>query len=339
MRKNNAVDAVLRVLPSEVAPRRDEGRVLITVDGRDVMLAPRMIGAGFPADVRRALGEMTGPLQGVPVMVAAEMSAGARELLRERRVSWADRSGRAEIRDGQGLFISRAENIRTERPTIRWGGALAATAECILDRARLTWLREQLVDRIADIGAATGYSYVQTAKTLTALDEMGYTAKSGAERGPTSVRHLVDPGRLLSDWADYYRRTRRETIRLHSSARNPQDLAAVVGRLVPGEWAVSGAAAADRIAPYLTQVSDLVAYIEPNDVRDVEARLEGEQETMRVSTGGRILIIPDRQALSQSDWNGDLRLASPIRVYADLLRLPGRGQEAADTLREVAIGF
>ncbi|WP_188744807.1 type IV toxin-antitoxin system AbiEi family antitoxin [Agromyces bauzanensis] len=284
------------------------------------------------------------------VVTARRMSPGAVRLLVQRNLSWADANGHADISVPPGLFISRLKPrplARQAVTAITWSPSTEAVAEFVLCRSVQppvgltdTW---NGVDRIAQIAEATHVSQGQVAKVLVALDEEGYTAKVGPERGPTAARELRERGRLLSDWAGHYARSARKERRvdLHLMSRDPRgwtELAArKLGRL---PWAVSGWVGADTIAPFATSVPDMILYVPVDGFEQALDRLTDDQEVSPVERGGRIhLRSAAHYVFDFTTKSAGETVASPVRVYADLLRAGGRGVEAAEHLREVAIGF
>jgi hypothetical protein len=106
-------------------------------------------------------------------------------------------------------------------------------------------------------------------------------------------------------------------------------------------WAVTSEVAADRLEPFLTSLPGLEAYVPHRSFGEARERLAAHPDATEVETGGRIRLFPaDPQVFKLAKEESDgLRLASPVRVYADLLRHGGRSAEAAEQLRETRIGF
>jgi hypothetical protein len=100
------------------------------------------------------------------------------------------------------------------------------------------------------------------------------------------------------------------------------------------DWAVTGTAASAILAPYLSDVTVLQLYVGDGlfgDPEDLAMILDGRV----VNKGHRIEI---RRAPTKLTTRGPVidhvRLALPVRVYADLLADGGRSAEAAYHLRE-----
>lgn len=349
--ENPGVAVLLNVIPLELLPEPVPDGVVLSGTIRPVILRTLWAGEGFPADVRRVLDQTNSraDVEGL-VVTARRLSPGSVQLLKDRGTSWADADGHADISVSHVLFISRQKPkplSQQATTAITWSPSAEAVAEYVLCRraqppARLTQIWNG-VDRIAQIAQATGVSQGQVAKVLVTLDEEGYTAKFGPERGPTAVRELQAGGRLLSDWAGHYARAPRKERRLdlHMMSRDPLDwIDLASGRLGGVSWAASGWAAADALAPFATSVPDMILYVLEDDFEHALGRLTNDDRVSSVERGGRIHL---RSAASYvfdfTTRSAGQVVVSPVRVYADLIRAGGRGSEAAEHLREVTIGF
>ncbi|MCC6270465.1 MAG: hypothetical protein IT190_04255 [Microbacteriaceae bacterium] len=282
-----------------------------------------------------------------PVVTARRLSPGAKELLNERGIAWADAAGFAEIADPSGLYVSRLRPKPLPQ-SVTSGMTWSRTAETIVEfilsrRAQMQSGAANGIDRVAYIAEATNVSTAQVSKVLIMLDEEGYTAKFGPERGPTSVRELRDASRLLSDWAGHYKRATRRVrrVELHVPWRShSQSIGLADNTLVGHQWAVSGWVAADAIASFTTHVPDLTLYAPEDDFELVLERLTSDPDVTEVDHGGRIhLRAAGRYLFEFTRMVEGVATVSPVRVYADLIRSGDRGVEAAEHLREVAIGF
>lgn len=340
----------MNVVPHSLAPEATTDNVILGGTSSTTILHSVWAGEGFPADVRRVLEQYPNERTRSLVITARRLSPGSVQILAERGLSWADADGHAEISLPPSLFISRLKPRplpRRATSAMSWSPSADAVAEFVLCRlveppAGLTGAWNG-VDRIAQIAEVTGISQGQVAKVLVALDDEGYTAKFGPERGPNAARELRARGRLLSEWAGQHARSVREERRvdLHMMSRDPRDWTRLVGhRLEELPWAASGWVAADTIAPFATSVPDLTFYVPEDHFDNAFDRLTRDPELSPVERGGRIrLRSAARYVFDFATATASGKVASPVRVYADLLRSGGRGIEAAEHLREVAIGF
>ncbi|WP_251447811.1 hypothetical protein [Microbacterium sp. USTB-Y] len=347
LRENPAVAALLRVLPPEFHVQVHQDTVQISLGPNSWTLQPIWVGEGLPADIRRARNDVAHALTGVgglPVIAARRMSSGARELLGESQFSWVDASGRARIVIPGELYLTRLDPVPVDAGRLfTWSGAAQAVAETLL-----TWRVQQSdralesIERVGAIAEAAEVSVAHAARILRQFDEQGYTAKTGAERGSTAMRELRDPGRMLSDWAGYYALANVvPAAEFHVPWRDHDQTFPVLASSLDGlNWAMTGAAAAERIAPHLTTVPVVDMLVSFNDLTEVRRRLTSKDDVREVERGGRVrAFTADEYLFGLVNEEDGLRVASPVRVYGDLLRERGRSVDAAEYLREVAIGF
>ncbi len=349
LRENRAVQVLLRVIPEELNARVDGNVVWVSQDGATWSLLPLWVGEGLPADAKRAQSKLAHVSNSesfdIPVVTARRMSPGAREILDHQGFSWADASGRARIVVPGQLYVTRLDPIPVDRPrSFTWSAAVAAVAETVLAlHARHGRNVNVPIDQVTEIAVVAGVSQAHTARVLRQFDERGYTAKTGAERGSSATREFRDAGRMLSDWAAHSGivSDSGQVADFHVPWREVEDsLFPLTNAFAGWDWAVTSEAAADRIAPYLTNVPTLEVYVPAGHFFAMADRLSKEIDVTPVESGGRIRILASEAHIFRlTDEVKGARTASTVRVYADLLRHGGRSSEAAEHLREVAIGF
>ena len=326
-----------RVLPKglrvEVEPRHDtvEPTFLVTISAGEIShrFSAGWAGEGWPADVRR----LTALAPGVDVVTATRLSEGARSLLGESGLGWADESGAADISLPSGLVVVR----QTPRPskvsdrTTRWNGSMLATAEAVLSGAAPT---------VTSVEETTGLSRNATATALSRLERLGLLARPGAHRGRNSGRRLVDPGALLDAYAVAAgeARKRQSAVLIHRLWSDP--LEALRESIAPAlsnadsAWAATGSAASQLLAPFLTAVTTLDLYVDAEMYAD-ETRLASLLDGRVVERGHRIEVRELPTAISATGpIQEGVQLALPVRVYADLVASGGRSADAAQHLRE-----
>lgn len=349
-RENPAsITTLLRVIPSELRPEWDGDVVRVAHDGWESALRPEWVGEGLPADARRAVNALTQRVgvtsRDTPVVTARRVSPGAREVLEANQLSWADATGRARIVVPGRIYIARLEPIRADAGrTFKWSSAADAIAETLLSRrAKHAGPGATPLEKVAVVAEAADVSLAHTARVLRQFDEQGYTAKTGAERGSSATREFRDPGRMLSDWAGHYAAASDSggDLEFHVPWREPQQSISVVADALAGhEWALTGEAAADRIAPFLTSVPTVDLYVPQGQLFSARDRLLQNADVVSVESGGRIRVrAADAFVFPLAQEVRGAPAVSSVRVYADLLRNRGRSAEAGDYLREVAIGF
>lgn len=349
-RENSAsVSALLRAIPQDLHPTWDEGVVRVAYEGREWMLRPVWVGEGLPADAKRVRNEIAhgdgAHPNAIPVVTARRVSPGAREILDSQHLSWADASGRAEIVIPGHVYIARLEPIRADAGrSFRWSAAADAIAETLLAwRTKHDGGEAMLVDKVALVAEAADVSVAHAARILRHFDEQGYTTKVGAERGSSATREFRDPGRMLSDWAGHYAASGEpgRVTEFHVPWRDPGESISVLLDALDGqEWALTGEAAADRIAPHLTSISTVDVYVPERQLAAARSRLSQHPDVTEVESGGRIRMhLADPYVFTLAQEVRGVRTVAPVRLYADLLRARGRSAEAGEYLRELTIGF
>lgn len=349
---NDAVGAAVAV------ERPPSGELMLRHEGRTAVLVPLWAGAGWPTDVdrlRRSQAWESAAVHGVPVVVGQKLSSTVRESLSRGGVAWADETGSAAI-DVPGLLIRLGDRVKSVDPRarrdpleVRWSPAAGLLAEALLEPIAGSASPERTeLPKIAELAAQTGVSGAFISRTLRGFDAMGWTAKSGGERGATTVRELVDPGSLLSAWARWYPGSRPQGIAAHALIRDSTAWLADVARSWPqGSWAVTGGTALERRAPFLTAVPVIELYVAEDVCVDRGRRLEAFTAVglREVDSGARVVVFPaSRAALGLMErspwWTPESPEVGSIRLYGDILASQTvRSDEAADHLRRTRIGF
>lgn len=317
----DALGARVDVRVKEAGDQR--GRFAATI--QSVPVEVEWLGVGWPRQVRELLDRPDRP----DLVVAPEFSPGAHKLLNQARMSWIDLTGAANIGlPGLLIIVKPERGTRMPRANLGWTpGALAASEGLLVG----------IAGTVADLGKATGLAASTVAAALKFLQgEHLLTAK--AARGRNARRIITDRDDLLDAYAAAAARLRSpESIRVgvlwRDPARGVRDLGA---RLMAHNvaWAITGALAADAIAPYLTEVDPWEMYVDGGSL--AELRQIAREAGLEEADGGRLLLrpfpTPAKDALcTKSDGQ---RLAAWPRVFSDLRMIGVRGEEAAEHLRE-----
>ena len=104
------------------------------------------------------------------------------------------------------------------------------------------------------------------------------------------------------------------------------------------EYAITGEAAGQRYAPFLTRLSRVHCRLAISPFSEAATKALGARA---VDAGANLVVVESRPGgdfLFREAKNG-VQLASPIQVYLDLLRGAGRAKELAEHLRSEVIGF
>ncbi len=100
-------------------------------------------------------------------------------------------------------------------------------------------------------------------------------------------------------------------------------------------WAATGVAAANVVAPYLTEVTGVEVYVDAPTPAMLDAL--ADRSGLKPIDGGRLVLRPFPTPVTKrlSSLAGDVRVPPWPRVYADLRASGVRGEEAAEHLWEV----
>lgn len=324
-----AFDAVLP--PSaiqEVEQSDSDGHVDAVITVGPTRLTVEWIGRGSLRDVDRVLRMHPRP----DVIVATKLSLAARAAASAAGLGWVDETGAAELVT-DGLVVSRSGDPRRSGPAPkRWTRSVLGVAEALLCGTTPT---------ASATAEATGHSVSSTVHALATLTELGLLEAS-ARRGRNSGRKVVDPDRLLDEYADAAARLRPALeLRCGLLWREPFVALEAIGERwdrAGTAWATTGAMGASILAPFLTEVTNGEVYVDATTVPELlsVARIV-ELEPME---GGRLVLRPFPTATSRtrSTVEDGLRVAPWPRVFADVRQIGVRGEEAAEHLREVGHG-
>lgn len=323
---SRAEQALLAVLPRsvEVAIAGGDDRFDLVVNGQPMEL--KWIGEGRLRDVRKLLADRQ---ERPDVVVARRLSPGVRAELAEAGVGWVDESGAAEIAFGT-IVVSRSGVAEREvRPSKDWTPSVLAVAEAALCGVRAT---------SSSMEDATGLSTGSCVNALRVLTDLGLLQASAA-RGRDSARRVADEDSLLDAYASAAPGLASDLqLAVGVTWRDFADGVRSAGRRWASEkveYAVSGALAAEALAPYLTTVSNAEVYVSAETNLGLEAAAAAAG--LKPLEGGRLVLRPfptvsvNRLATEITR----LRIAPWPRVYVDLLHAGVRGEDAAEHLKEV----
>ena len=336
----DAVDSATLTADGTVVPKPADAVVQCMWAGRRLELLLLTRTNIYPRDAREIIWRMdalTADRPGaVPILVADAISATAKDMLRDKRAAYYDAGG--------SLFVcTEPVYVHIDRPAPRpiasrvqslFRGTRAQVVHCLL-LAPSTWFG---ATRLAEqAGVSPGTASV----VLRHLEQHEWVLTRG--RGPTKQRRVDDAGRLLDAWARSNESLRPLSVRDYYVAVVPeQSLALELHRAFEAhnaDYALTGESAAQRYAPFLSNISRIHCLATPrNDrtdavLRDLDARRVGQGANLSVTRA------PFPGAIASREQVDGVWLASPIIVYLDLLRAGGRGREMAHHLRRERLGY
>ncbi len=268
------------------------------------------------------------------LLIARTSTAGAREVLTQGGVSYLDGRGFADLRlPGFVLKVAapsrRPDEDHSAGPARLSGKAGLVAQALLLDRPR-KWA-------VGDVANVAGVSVGLAHRVLARLEADGILASEG--RGPGKTRHVARAGALLDLWAEEAREPRLR--------RTP---AFSLMRAVPVEFvstrlsgaglihAVTGSAAAARVAPFLTTVPVTHVRVAASAVLpDILGALAAREAV----EGPNLVIVQgadDAELRFRRETDG-IWVAADTRIYLDALHDPRRGAEQARAFREQELGY
>jgi hypothetical protein len=325
--------------------REHDAQITLRISGRSCTLLIGAKKAVYPRDVREFMWQFrglsrdtledSGGNETLPLLAAASISQGAKDLLRAERVGYYD-SGGSLFLPAQGVYLdierpAPKTSLRSARAL--FSGRRAQVLHTLLVRHR-DWFGVKGLAAQAEVSAATA------SEVLTELERLDWVSSRG--RGPSKERYLNEPAALLDAWVKQLASTRPPVLqRYYVPAVKADQLLKHVSQVFASlqlEYAVSHEAAAQRYAPFLTSISQVRCRLLPGPSADAAI---GELGARVVSEGANFAIIEVKSAgeLLLRECIDGIWCASPIQVYLDLLRGEGRAKEMAQHLRKERIGF
>lgn len=181
---------------------------------------------------------------------------------------------------------------------------------------------------IREASRTAGTSPALTSLTLRRLEQLGH-----ASRESTGAARILDPGRLLHDWAAWYAIKPLKSFRYSSAATSePKDFFRLLSKhrsQLPGQWALTSMAGASLSAPFAT-------------FKEVHVHLPKVDE-FKQSWQKTLDLVPDQVGtihLTQPYYVdsgfhgvqelGGLPVLSDLQLFLDCYRYPVRGNEQAE---------
>ena len=340
----SVVRRALEELPGVAMSSRNGARRIGTLSievrlagGKPMRLDVVWLPEGWPSDVKRALEHLEPSSLGRLVVAAPSLSPGAIEELRKRGANWMDERGNVRLVVPPGLVLLKtAPPERRSQPSFVWSRSRVIIAEILLNEP--TEKHELTV-----LASRTGFSIAQVSNVLRAFDKLGWTERHGPKRGVGVWRTLAKPGSMLEAWTAHLVAARPTHRSGHRVFRDPMqfletELAAVLRPRT--SWAVTGWAGASLVAPLVTLTPVLHIYVAGDDFERVAGEIFAAAKIRSVESGPNVeLLRAEYPLLMHAGTKTKLPVVNAPRLYADLLAFGGRGQDAAQHVRETVIGY
>lgn len=332
--ERRVLDVLERIFPPDV-----EFQVLDAQDRRitvDIQGGPRLdarwLTRGWPRQVREALDSLSA--RASTILIAPEMSPGARTLAEQAGVGWADERGAASLALGP-IIVSREPGRRRPSESNRssWKPSTLVAAEALLIGTRPT---------VTAVAERTELAEGTVTQALRLLTDAGFLMATAA-RGRRARRWLHDPSGLLEAYAEEAIRL-RDDLTVSAGVESRESIAQVLEAgtawtRASRPWAATGALAAHFQGPYLQTPAPLEVYVDATSPAGLETA--AVEAGLPVIEGGRLTLRPftsrGTSRLSRVEGQEGLscRCVPWPRTFADLRVTGVRGEDAADHLRDL----
>lgn len=321
----------------------DGGEQRITVDGteRPIVILPRPR-RGPATDLAVEVADLARrvPPDAVGLVVAGGIPAAEREALERAGLSWCDGRGALHLAwPGTYVHVERAVR-RAEQPkpkgTQGIGPASIRALQVLLGADQEAWTVSQLAQ-------AAAVSVGQAHTVFRVLERNNLLRRAG--KGPTQ-RSMITDRRAALDWLRTIDRARRRpaSAATYIYGRTPDDEIRRFAELADEAglpYAVTGTAASNLMGiPVLTRVLVRHVRIGVLDAPDALHRLGLEHLGAEDAGRGMNLElwtdVGELGTFGAQEWDG-VKVAPPVRVWLDIAREGGRGEDAAQMFREAIL--
>ena len=269
------------------------------------------------------------------LLVAGDTTAEARRILQDHGIAVVDGLGNAHIAlPGLFLHVEGKPPRRlptTGAPPARLTGKAGAAAQALLLDPNRPW---QVHDLAKEARISVGLAH----RVLARLEKEGILTPQG--KGPNRTRRVTNPTALLDLYAEEDVATPIQTqafLLTQTPGKLTDRLTTNLGQ-AGIEHALTGAAAANIVAPFITAIPVVKIWVTANVAAE---ELQQGSQAKPVASGANVVFLQRKgdPALTLREKTKKLWLVNRFQLYADLLREPQRGREQADHLRREAIKF
>jgi DNA-binding IscR family transcriptional regulator len=270
------------------------------------------------------------------ILIAQSTTADARDRLTAAGIGIIDAAGTIRL-DLPGLFIWRdpppgasGKDVTNGGPKLAGKAGLATQA--LLRTPERHWTIQELAQ---EAGVSTGLVH----RVVARLEREDLVDAKGV--GPHKTRRVTKPGPLLELWAEEMRDRGVRQLRAFRLNRDSRAMGTAISQDLNDagiSHAITGAAAALRLAPFVTAVTVTDVWVA--EEHDLEA-LTRAARAETVTEGNNVIFRSARDdvPLAFRERHDGTWLADPLRVFLDVRNDPRRGREQAAHLRTEVIGF
>jgi hypothetical protein len=323
----------LKVDPDAAEPKADETRpdirIALQLNGDPKYIIAEAKNNGEPRYARQAANQLLRYSRAFPneygVFIAPYISPRSAAICREANIGYVDLAGNCHLSFGQ-IYVHKEgrPNPFTRRRYLR--SLYSPKAERVL-RVLLTsgpkeWKVEELANKAdVSLGLVSNVKKKLDDQEWIAAESIGFA--------------LTDPFALLEEWAQNYN-YRRNQVQEFYAMQSVSDFEYELGQVCQREgisYGLTGLSGAARFAP-VVRYQRAMAYVD-EDLQHLTSRLGIKP----VSSGSNVtLLSPYDEGVfyASEELDGSL-VVSPVQVYLDLMSYRGRGQEAAEAVRDRVI--
>lgn len=294
----------------------------------------------FPGDIReltwklRRLGRLSSSdgTPEFPLLIAETISPGAKDILRREQVGYSDSGGSLFLpAPGAFLFIDKPMRKSVEK---KLGSIFRGRRAQVL---HAVWEKRDEWFGVHQLASLINGAPATVSETLTMAERHNWLEVRGS--GPAKERRLADRQGLLDAWSEHQRQAPKPKLKRFyvpngAALELAWKLDAAFGER-DALYEITGEAAAQQYSPYLSSVSQVRCRFLDNTAS--RAALDAI-DARPVQEGWNLGVL-------EADSEGDLAfrrhqsvwLASPLKVYLDLLQGSGRSPEMAQHLREAML--
>jgi hypothetical protein len=259
------------------------------------------------------------PLKSYGVLIAPYISDDADAILDEQGVGYVDLTGNYRLRFEQVYVrVRTGEKPKRTKQVLRsiYTPKAACVLRILLDEPGKAWKVQEIAER-ADISLGQAWKVKDQLSAREWLKER--------DRGFVLTR----PDALLKDWAQNYKPASKDNVYDFYSFQKPSEVEYRLAdecsaRGIP--YALAEFSGGARYAP-VVRYTRASAYV-GGSIDELAQALE----LKRVPSGAnaRLILAKDSGVFLDAREVNGVRVVSPVQAYLDLLRLPSRGEEAAE---------
>jgi hypothetical protein len=321
--------------------KKFDAEIELTIDNVSFTLEIEVKRSLFPRDVEgviyrlaRMKGRETLSHKGrVPMLAAASISLGAKEILRREKIGYFDTGGSMFIpARGAFTYVERPAPVVLKKAIRSIFTSKRAEVLQVLLNNPSAWYSGKMLADVSNASAAT------VSETLGGLERMSWIETRG--QGPSKERRLSNARALLNEWQKFAEERPVQAKKYYVPDANAEQVAGKIETIsheIGAGYALTQEFAAQRYAPFLTSVPRVACRMQPSAAQELVSRIGART----VSEGANLSIIETKSEgeLLLKEKRDGLWLANPVQVYLDLIGAGGRSKDMAGHLRQERLQF